>query len=47
MSREEPILFMGEKVRKVLRDYRQQFSKKQVRTISLVSHGAKLIMLSM
>lgn len=30
MSREEPILFMGEKVRKVLRDYRQQFSKKQV-----------------
>lgn len=33
MSREEPILFMGEKVRKVLRDYRQQFAKKQVYTV--------------
>ena len=30
-SREEPMLFVGEKVRKVLRDYRQQSSKKQVR----------------
>lgn len=31
MSREEPILFMGEKVRKVLRDIRLQPGKKQVR----------------
>ncbi|KAJ3510077.1 hypothetical protein NLJ89_g4881 [Agrocybe chaxingu] len=29
ISREEPILFVGEKVRKVLREYRQQLSKKQ------------------
>jgi hypothetical protein len=33
MSREEPILYMGEKVRKVLRDIRSQSAKKHVRLL--------------
>ncbi|KAF8974524.1 hypothetical protein BDZ97DRAFT_2053099 [Flammula alnicola] len=37
ISREEPILFMGEKVRKVLRDYRQQFAKKQPTKVEYVT----------
>ncbi|KAF9485316.1 hypothetical protein BDN70DRAFT_848082 [Pholiota conissans] len=37
MSREEPILFMGEKVRKVLRDYRLQFAKKQPTKVEYVT----------
>jgi transformation/transcription domain-associated protein len=32
IPREEPILFVGEKIRKVLREYRQQTGKKQVRS---------------
>ncbi|KDR83700.1 hypothetical protein GALMADRAFT_236040 [Galerina marginata CBS 339.88] len=36
-SREEPILFVGEKVKKVLRDYRQQFSKKQPTKVEYVT----------
>ncbi|PPQ93995.1 hypothetical protein CVT25_009843 [Psilocybe cyanescens] len=36
-SREEPILFVGEKVRKVLRDYRQQYSKKQPTKVEYVT----------
>lgn len=38
MTREEPILFIGEKARKVLRDYRQQFAKKQVRKLNVTFH---------
>lgn len=30
LAREEPIMFVAEKVRNVLREYRQQFAKKQV-----------------
>lgn len=29
-TREEPIIFVAEKIQNILRDYRQQFSKKQV-----------------
>ncbi|PPQ75134.1 hypothetical protein CVT26_012095, partial [Gymnopilus dilepis] len=36
-SREEPMLFVGEKVRKVLRDYRQQSSKKQPTKVEYVT----------
>ncbi|KAH9482694.1 Transcription-associated protein 1 [Psilocybe cubensis] len=36
-SREEPILFVGENVRKVLRDYRQQHSKKQPSKVEYVT----------
>ena len=32
IPREEPILFVGEKIRKVLREYRQQTGKTQVRS---------------
>jgi hypothetical protein len=38
LTREEPIIFVAEKIQNILREYRQQFSKKQVgNTHSLVS----------
>ena len=37
LTREEPIVFVAEKIQNILRDYRQQFSKKQVGNTGLSS----------
>jgi transformation/transcription domain-associated protein len=37
-TREEPIIFVAEKIQNILRDYRQQFSKKQVGDVNPSTH---------